>query len=99
MEFIQPWWRDQPFPGFALSNNSNSLYGLVILPQRTPEALGISLILGIAGIGALIIHSYFIRKGRPEYKTATSLIILGATAITSLTQIVFTAKEFGWLNF
>jgi hypothetical protein len=76
-----------------------ALYGLVILPQRTLEGLGISMVLGFAGIGALIIHSYFIRKGRPEFKTATSLIILGVTALTSLAQIVLTAKEIGWLNF
>jgi hypothetical protein len=62
------------------------------------EAFGISMILGLAGIGALIIHSYFIRKGRPEFNTATSLIILVATAIASLAQIVLTVKESGWLN-
>lgn len=82
------------FPIIAIA-----LYGLVILPQRTFETLGISMVLGIAGIGALLIHSYFIKKGRPEFKTATSLTILGATALASLAQIVLTAKELGWLNF
>jgi hypothetical protein len=82
------------FPLIAIA-----LYGLVILPQKTFEALGISLVLGLSGIGALLIHSYFIKKGRPEFNTATSLIILGATAITSLAQIILTIKEFGWLSF
>jgi hypothetical protein len=82
------------FPLIAIA-----LYGLLILPQKTIPALGISMILGLAGICALIIHSYFIKKGRPEFNTATSLIILVATAIASLAQIVLTVTEFGSLNF
>ena len=47
------------FPLIAIA-----LYGLLILPQKTIPALGISMILGLAGIGALIIHSYLRKQKR-----------------------------------
>ena len=62
------------------------LYGLVLLDRGTAAGLALSLVLSLGGLFAYSIHTYFIRKGREEFKTPVSQIILVATLIVSLVQ-------------
>jgi len=72
------------------------LLGLVWVFQGNIAGLVLSLILGIAGVGAFTIHTWFIRKGHQEFKTPVSQLILIATLIASFAQIVLTLmKIFG----
>jgi hypothetical protein len=66
------------------------LYGLVLVFQRTFAGLIFSLVLSFGGLFAFAIHTYFIRRGRHEFKTPISLFILIATLIVSLAQAAIT---------
>ncbi|MEJ2556351.1 MAG: hypothetical protein P8186_08995 [Anaerolineae bacterium] len=66
------------------------LYGLVLIFQRTFAGLIFSLVLSFGGLFAFAIHTYFIRRGRHEFKTPISLFILIATLIVSLAQAAIT---------
>jgi hypothetical protein len=66
------------------------LYGLVLVFQRTFAGLIFSLVLSFGGLFAFAIHTYFIRRGRHEFKTPISLFILMATLIVSLAQAAIT---------
>jgi hypothetical protein len=66
------------------------LYGLVLVFQRTFAGLIFSLVLSFGGLFAFAIHTYFIRRGRDEFKTPISLFILMATLIVSLAQAAIT---------
>ena len=62
------------------------LYGLVLVSEGAFWGLVISIVLAAGGIFAFIIHTYFIRKGREEFKTPMSQFILWATLLTSIVQ-------------
>jgi hypothetical protein len=62
------------------------IYGWHLVYRETTAGLMISLALGLAGIFAFSIHTFFIRKGRSEFKTAVSLLILAATLAASMVQ-------------
>lgn len=66
------------------------LYGLLLVVQGTLAGLIFSLVLSLSGIFAFSIHTYFIRKGREEFKTPISQIILVSTLVVSLIQTVLT---------
>jgi hypothetical protein len=66
------------------------LYGLVLVSRGTFAGLILSLILSLAGVFAFSIHSYFIRRGRDEFKSPISLAILLATLAVSLVQAAIT---------
>jgi hypothetical protein len=66
------------------------LYGLVLVSRGTFAGLILSLILSLAGVFAFSIHSYFIRRGRDEFKSPISLAILVATLAVSLVQAAIT---------
>ena len=66
------------------------LYGLILVFQRSWSGLIFSLLLGLGGLFAFIIHLVFIKKGRSEFRTPISLSILVATLVTSLVQVVIT---------
>jgi len=68
------------------------LYGLVLVAWNAYAGLLCSLILGLGGIFAFAIHTYFIRKGRPEFKTPMSQIILWTTLVVSIAQLIVTGK-------
>ncbi|NQU08679.1 MAG: hypothetical protein HQ583_08965 [Candidatus Abyssubacteria bacterium] len=63
------------------------LWGLILVYEKTFAGLVFSLVLGCAGIFAFSIHTYFIRKGRPEFRTRVSIGILIGALIVSLTQV------------
>jgi len=66
------------------------LYGLVLISQQAPAGLIFSLFLSLGGIFAFIIHMYFIKKGKKEFKTPVSLFILISTLIVSTIQLIYT---------
>jgi hypothetical protein len=66
------------------------LYGLVLVYQRATAGLILSLVLSLGGLFAFTIHTYFIKRGRDEFKAPISLVILIAALIVSLFQLVIT---------
>jgi hypothetical protein len=66
------------------------LYGLVLVAQPTTAGLIISLLLSGSGVFAFSIHTYFFSRGRDEFKTPISKLLLVATLIVSLAQAAIT---------
>jgi hypothetical protein len=66
------------------------LYGLILIYENTFAGLIFSFILAISGIFAFSIHTYFMRRGRDEFKTTISRLILISTLIISILQLVLT---------
>jgi hypothetical protein len=66
------------------------LYGLVLVYRDAPGCLLISLIISLAGIFAFGVHTYFLRKGRSEFDTPFSRLLLAAVLVVSLGQTVVT---------
>lgn len=66
------------------------LYGLVLVSQESCAGLVFSLILSGGGIFAFSIHTFFISRGRTEFKAPISLFILGTMFIVSLAQAAIT---------
>ena len=64
------------------------LYGLILVFTKTFGGLVISLILGSGGIFALLIHTYFIKKGHDEFRKPISIFILVSMGIVSITQVL-----------
>lgn len=62
------------------------LYGLVLVHERTATGLIFSSVLSAAGLFAFVIHTWFIRRGHPQFNTAVSRVILVMTLMTSLIQ-------------
>lgn len=62
------------------------LYGLNLIFTKTFEGLVLSLILSGGGMFAFFIHTYFIRKGREEFRTPISIFILITMGIVSMVQ-------------
>ncbi|MEE8483207.1 MAG: DUF6713 family protein [Nitrospinota bacterium] len=63
------------------------MYGLIEIHKKTFAGIIFSLVVGAVGIFAFFIHTYFIKKGRPEFNTPISLFILYATMAVSLIQL------------
>jgi hypothetical protein len=78
------------FPLYCLG-----LYGLVPLSQGLPAGLVYSLVISLAGMAAFTIHTWFLRKGHPEFNTPVSKLILWATLIVSLIQAGITIYLLG----
>ena len=76
------------FPLYCLG-----IYGLVLVSQGTPAGLIFSLVISLAGMGAFIIHTYFLRKGRPEFNTPFSKLLLWAVFFVSLVQAGITIYQ------
>ncbi len=66
------------------------LLGLVLVSQQTLAGLVLSLLLSLGGIFAFSIHSFFVWRGRDEFKLPISRFILVATLIVSLVQAAIT---------
>lgn len=66
------------------------LYGLILVGGRQPAGLIFSLLLCLGGIFAFAIHTYFLRKGRPEFNQAVSKYLLAAILLVSIVQLSVT---------
>jgi len=69
------------------------LLGLVFLADHNSAGYVFSLIMCLGGIFAFSIHTYFLRKGRSEFDTPVSKLILLATLLISLVQLPVTIFE------
>lgn len=69
------------------------MYGLIQVHESTITGHVISLLVGLSGVFAFAIHTYFIKKGRNEFKTSMSLSILWATLIVSTVQVAITVHQ------
>ena len=63
------------------------LYGLVLIERDALAGLFLSLVLCCGGLFAFSIHTFFIRRGHPEFKTPVSQGILWATLLLSPAQL------------
>lgn len=68
------------------------LYGLVLVHNRSPGGLVISLVLSAGGLFAFLIHMYFLKMGRDEFRLPISLFILYATMAVSVVQATLTIR-------
>jgi hypothetical protein len=68
------------------------LYGLVLLDRGAPVGLYLSLVVSILGLFAFAIHTFFLRRGHPEFKTPVSLGILWIILLISLAQLSLTLR-------
>lgn len=66
------------------------LTGLIWLYGGRPAGRIAAIASSAAGLGASIIHSIFLKKGRPEFNTPLSKMILWLTALNSLILGVWT---------
>ncbi len=66
------------------------LYGLLLLDRGEQAGLYFSLVLGLGGVFAFSIHTYFIARGRPEFRTPASLAVLISTLVMSTVQLAVT---------
>ncbi len=78
------------FPLYCLG-----LYGLVLLSRATPSGLIYSLVIALAGVGAFAIHTYFLRKGHPEFNVSFSKVLLWAILLVSVAQAGITVSLMG----
>ena len=62
------------------------LYGLIPLSQGVQAGLVYSLVISLAGLEAFSIHTWFLRRGHPQFNVPVSKLILWATLIVSLAQ-------------
>ena len=69
------------FPLYCLG-----LYGLVPLSQGLSVGLIYSLVICLAGMAAFTIHTWFLRKGHPQFNIPVSKLILWTLLIVSLAQ-------------
>ncbi len=67
------------------------LYGLVCVERQTLLGLVISLMISAGGIFAFCIHTAFIRKGRHEFDTPISRLILTLMLLLSIVQAALTS--------
>ena len=70
------------------------LYGLVSVERQTSFGLAVSLMISAGGIFAFCIHMFFIRKGRHEFDTPISRLILYLMLPISIAQAAVTVYLF-----
>lgn len=63
------------------------LWGLLEIFFNTYTGLILSVIVAAAGIAAFTIHMVYLKKGRSEFKTTLSVILLVVIMIVSLAQL------------
>jgi len=66
------------------------LYGLVLLERGKLAGLVLSALVSVSGLFAFSIHTFFLRRGHPEFRTPVSLGILWTILLVSLAQLGLT---------
>ena len=66
------------------------LYGLIEVSSASFIGIIFSFLISIIGLGAMAIHTYFIKKGNEEFKTPISQFILKGIFIISIGQFILT---------
>ena len=73
------------------------LYGLIEVHLGTFVGIGFSYLICAGGVFAFSIHTYFLRKGKDEFKAPVSIITLVALLLVSITQLVITSLALVYL--
>ena len=71
-----------------------AIYGVVQVRDGSVAGMIFSYIVGAAGLAAFAIHTYFLRKGKPQFDTPSSKAILWALLVLGLFQVILTALIF-----
>lgn len=66
------------------------LWGLILISRHSSWGLVFSLLLCLGGLFAFAVHTYFLRKRRPEFNKPISKFILTTILIVSLVQLAAT---------
>ena len=66
------------------------LYGLILVSRQTFSGMIFSFFLCFGGIFAFSIHTYFLKNGHKEFDKPISKLILAATLIISIVQLIVT---------
>jgi len=66
------------------------IYGLVLVYQGSYYGLLISLLVSLSGIFAFLAHTFFLLRGREEFRTTMSIMILVSTLFFSIVQLIYT---------
>jgi hypothetical protein len=69
------------------------LLGLVLVYDNKFSGMIISLILSACGLFAFFFHFYHLRKGKPEFNTVISKVMIVSTFLVSLFQIYLTIQQ------
>jgi hypothetical protein len=69
------------------------LIGLVLVYEHKFSGMIISLILSACGLFAFFFHFYHLRKGKQEFNTVISKVMIVSTLIVSVFQIFLTIKQ------
>ena len=64
--------------------------GIIEVFKQSTAGLVVSVILSLTGILAFAIHGFFLARGRPEFRTLYSVLLLGAMLVLSLAQTMIT---------
>ena len=64
------------------------IWGSTLVYLKSSAGYIISIILSFGGLFAFFAHTYFIMKGKPEFKLPISFTILGSILVVSLVQLV-----------
>jgi hypothetical protein len=67
-----------------------ALYGAIQLWENGLFGLILSLVVSLAGLAAFAIHTYFLRRGHPEFNVPVSKLILWVLLLCSLPQAAIT---------
>jgi hydrogenase/urease accessory protein HupE len=70
------------------------LFGLVMVLRDDFWGPVMSLVMGAVGVFTFSIHGYYLKKGRPEFKTPLSLGILVSILAVSAIQLALTIPSF-----
>lgn len=66
------------------------MYGLIEVYAGTGLGSIISTVVSLGGLFAFSIHTYFIRKGNPEFQSKISQALLYSILVVSIAQLYFT---------
>ena len=69
------------------------LYGLLEVNSGTSLGNTLSMVVSLGGLFAFGIHTYFIQRGNPEFKSKTSQVLLYAILLASIAQFYYTLME------
>ncbi len=69
------------------------LFGLVLVYEHRLSGYVISMVLAAGGLFAFFFHFYHLRKGKPEFNSVLSKVLILSTFIISIIQIILTLKQ------
>jgi hypothetical protein len=65
-------------------------YGFSRVVMETWSGLIFSLVVSLAGMAAFVIHTFFLKRGHKQFRTAASISLLAVTMVVSIAQAAVT---------